>query len=282
MGLDISIASVGTGGMRGGDPAGDERAFARLVQRLPTTLKAAEEDDAVVDRLSTTWKSASKALGEGGAPNASSQISADLMGRAGACVVELHASGESLPAMLTMTYDESAINLIVTKARSLGVTAADVAFLVAAHESAHCVIGIARRAGLFDTSWADPNWLVPTSWCEARCEDEPDRPALAKAEESAADILAVFWAAETFGPRKARRLLRLAIYARSLGAQSGSDDGLHDSSRALTGILSLDKSDRLFAAASPARLAWSTATRETRGEIEGHATQPNGEGHARR
>jgi hypothetical protein len=267
MGLDISIVSVGIGGKPSGDSAADEQAFARLARRFPETLKAAEEDDAFRERLSKAWISDSRALADGNAPNGRSQIISDARGRVGACVVEMRASGESLRAMLTMTYDESAIDAIESKARSLGISAADVAFLVSAHESAHCVIGMARRAGLFDTSWADPKWNVPPSWGEARFEDDRDSPALAKAEESAADMLAVFWAADVLGARKAKKLGHLAIYARFRGARSSANDGLHDSSQALTRILARGESDRSFSAANPARLAWKTAAVETQGEV---------------
>jgi hypothetical protein len=267
MGLDISIASVGAGGKSSGDSAADERAFARLAQRFPETLKAAEEGDAFRERLSKTWISGSKALADGRAPNGISQIISEAGGRVGACVVEMHASGESLRAMLVMAYDESAIDAIERKARSLGISAADVAFLVSAHESAHCVIGMARRAGIFDTSWADPGWNVPPSWRTSQFEDDHDSPALAKAEEGAADVLAVFWAADVLGARKARKLGRLAIYGRARGAQSSARDGLHDSSRVLSRILASVGSDRSFAVANPARLAWQSAARETRVEV---------------
>jgi hypothetical protein len=271
MGLDISIASVGSGGKHGGDSAADEQAFARLAQRFPETLKAAGEGDVFRERLSKTWVSGSKPLADGRGPNGISQIISAPRGRVGACVVEMHASGESLRAMLTMAYDESAIDAVERKARSLGISAADVAFLVSAHESAHCVIGMARRAGLFDTSWADPNWKVPSSWEEARFEDDRDSPALAKAEESAADMLAVLWAADVLGARKARQLGRLAIDARSRGARSNNNDGLHDSSRGLSKILAPGQSDRAFSAADPARLAWETAALETQREALEHA-----------
>jgi hypothetical protein len=267
MGLDLSIASVGIGGKHHGDAAADELAFARLVQRFPDTLKAAEQGDAFRERLSKAWKSDSTALADGRTPNGSSEIISDARGRAGACVVELHAAGESLRAVLAMAYLESAADAIEGKARALGISAAEVAFLVSAHESAHCVIGMARRAGMFDTSWADPGWKLPSSWVEARFEDDRDSPALAKAEESAADTLAVLWAADVFGARKASNLGRLAIYARSRAARSRANDGLHDSSRALARILAPGKGERYFYAANPARLAWKTAVMETRGEI---------------
>ena len=179
----------------------------------------------------------------------------------------MHASGESLRAMLLMAYDESDIAAIEDKARSLGISAADVAFLVSAHESAHCVIGMARRAELFDTSWADPQWKVPTSWDEDRSEDDHDSPALAKAEESAADMLAVLWAADALGARKARLLGNLAIYARSRGANSTYNDGLHDSSRVLERVLAPRDSDHYFSIGNRARLAWNTATFETQSEV---------------
>lgn len=282
MGLDLSIASVGTGRKHNGDSAADEQAFARLAQRFPDALKAAEEGDVFRERLSKAWISDSKARADGSAPNGRSQIISDARGRVGACVVELHASGESLRAMLTMTYDESAIDAIERKARSLGISAADVAFLVSAHESAHCVIGMARRAGLLDTSWADPNWKVLSSWDEARFEDDRDSPALAKAEESAADALAILWAADSLGSRKARQLGRLAIYARSRGARSSANDELHDSSRVLTRILALGQSDRSFSVANSARLAWKTAALETQGEVLERAAPQTTEGRTRR
>jgi hypothetical protein len=282
MGLVIAIASVGTGGNHGGDSAADQQAFARLAQRFPETLKAAEEGDAFRERLSKTWISGSETLADGRAPNGISQIISEARGRVGACVVEMHASGESLRAMLMMAYDESAIDAIERKARSLGISAADVAFLVSAHESAHCVIGMARRAGLFDTSWADPNWKVPSSWAEARFEDDRDSPALAKAEESAADMLAVLWAADVLGARKARELGRLALDARSRGARSNNNDGLHDSSRLLARILARGQGDSPFSVADPARLAWETAAFETQGEVLERAAPQNTEGRAHR
>lgn len=282
MGLDISIASVGMGGKPSGNAAADEQAFARLVQRFPETLKAAEEEDAFRERLSKAWISDSAALADGNAPNGRSQIISDARGRVGACVVEMHASGESLRAMLTMAYDESVIDAIERKARSLSISAVEVAFLVSAHESAHCVIGMARRAGLFDTSWADPAWRVPRSWDEARNEDDRDSPALAKAEESAADALAILWAADALGARKARQLGRLAIYARSRGARSSTNDGLHDSTRVLTQILALGQSNRPFSVADPARFAWKTAALETQNEVLERAAPQTSAGRARR
>jgi hypothetical protein len=264
MGLDISIASVGSGGKHRGDAAADELAFAQLARRFPETLKAAEAGDAFRERLSKAWKSDAKALADGSAPNGRSQIISDAQGRIGACVVELRASGESLSAMISMAYLESEIEANKRKARSLELSAADVAFLVSAHESAHCVIGLARRAGLLDVSWADPGWNVPPSWGEARFEDDRDSPALAKAEESAADVLAVLWAADVLGVRKARQLGRFAIYARSRAARASANDGLHDSSRALAPIVvALGRRDRSPSMNSPARLAWKTAVLET-------------------
>jgi len=271
LGLDLSIASVGSGGRHRGESAADAQAFARLAQRFPDTLKAAEAGDALRERLSKAWLSGSKAVAEGRSSNGTSEIIAAARGRVGACVVELHASGENLRAMLRMAYDESGIDATERKARSLGITAGDVAFLVSAHESAHCVIGMARRAGLFDTSWADPHWSVPPSWEEARFEDDRDSPALAKAEESAADVLAVLWARDVLGARKATQLGRLAIYARAQGARSKSNDGLHDSSRVLTSILALGRGDRVFSVASPARLAWQAAALDTRAEMRERA-----------
>jgi hypothetical protein len=281
MGLDMSIASVGIGGKQGADVAADEQAFARLARRFPETLNAAEQDNAFRERLSKAWIADSAALADGNAPNGRSQIISDERGRVGACVVELHASGESLRALLTMTYDESAIDAIERKARALGIGAADIAFVVSAHESAHCVLGMGRRAGLFDTSWADPAWAVPSSWSEARNEDDRDSPALAKAEESAADMLAVLWAADVLGADKARRLARLAIYARSRGASSSASDGLHDASRGLAKILALGQGTRPFSVANPAHFAWDTAALATQGEVLGRATRQIAGGRAR-
>jgi len=267
MGLDVAIASVGSGGKHSGDSAADEQAFARLAQRFPETLRAVEEGDPFRERLSKTWISGAKALADGRGPNGISQIISEAKGQVGACVVEMHASGERLREMLIMAYDASATDAIERKARSMGISAADVAFLVSAHESAHCVIGMARRAELFDTSWADPHWKVPPSWGEARFKDDLDSPALAKAEESAADMLAVLWAADVLGGRKAKQLGRLAIYARSRGARSSNNDGLHDSSRVLARILAPRESDRYFSADNRAHLAWNTASLETQSEV---------------
>jgi len=268
MGLDISIAAVGIGGKHGGDSAADERAFSQLAHRFPETLKAAEGDDAFRERLSKAWKSDFKALADGSAPNGRSQIISDAQGRTGACVVELRASGESLSAMLSMAYLESEVNANRRKARSLGISATDVGFLVSAHESAHCVIGMARRAGLFDVSWADPHRKVPPSWGKARYADDRDNPALAKAEESAADALAVLWAADVLGASKARQLGRLAIYARSRGARSSANDGLHDSSIVLIHTLAaLGRNDRSLFLGDRARFAWNTAAVETQGAV---------------
>ena len=138
------------------------------------------------------------------------------------------------------------------------------------------------RSGLFDTSWADPNWKVPSSWAEARFEDDRDSPALAKAEESAADMLAVLWAADVLGARKARELGRLALDARSRGARSNNNDGLHDSSRLLARILARGQGDSPFSVADPARLAWETAAFETQGEVLERAAPQNTEGRAHR
>lgn len=267
MGIDLSIASVGVGAKRGGDSAADEIAFARLARRFPETLKAAEEGDAFRERLSKAWKSDSKALADGSPPNGKSQIISDAQGRIGACVVEMRASGESLNAMISMAYLESEVDANKRKARSLGISATDVAFLVSAHESAHCVIGMARRAGLFSTAWADPKWKIPLSWSDARFEDDRDSPALAKAEESAADALAILWAADVLGARKARQLGHFAIYARSRGARSSSNDGLHDSSRVLTRILAMGKNDQPPSTTNRAMLAWQTASFQTKDEI---------------
>jgi hypothetical protein len=274
MGLDISIASVGSGGKHRGDTAADEIAFAQLAQRFPETLRAAEEGDAFRERLSKAWKSDSTALADGSPPNGRSQVISDAQGRTGACVVELRASGDSLSAMISMAYLESQSAANKRKARSLDLSGADVAFLVSAHESAHCVIGMARRAGLFDISWADRNWKVPPSWGAARFEDDRDSPALAKAEESAADALAVLWAADVLGAHKARQLGRLAIYARSRAARSSANDGLHDSSRTLTQVLAaLGRSDRSVSTFSPARQAWNSAALETKNEILERASE---------
>jgi hypothetical protein len=184
--------------------------------------------------------------------------------------------------MLTMIYDESAIDAIERKARLLGISAADIAFLVSAHESAHCVIGMARRAGLFDTAWADPNWNVPPSWGEARFEDDRDSPALAKAEESAADALAVLWAADVLGANKAKQLGRHAVYARSRGARSSANDGLHDSSRVLSKLLAPGWFDHNISLAEPARFAWNVASLDTQGEVLAPALPQIAGGRARR
>ena len=282
MGLDISIASVGTGGRHRSGSSTDAQAFARLADRFPETIKAVEERDTFRERLSKSWISGSKALAGGASYNGSSQVISDAPSRVGACVVELHASGESLRAMLNMAYAESAIDAIERKARALGIAAADVAFLVAAHESSHCVLGMARRAGLLDTSWVDPELKVPPSWAESRSEDDHDSPALAKAEESAADMLSVFWAAEALGARKAWNLTRLVIYARSQGARLPTDDRLHDSSRSLTEFLALGQAGRLYSVAEPARFAWNTAVVETRVLIREAAAQRIASSPARR
>ncbi len=273
MGIDISIASVGSGGRHNADANGDAQAFARLAQRFPETIRAAEDRGSLRKRLSKTWAIGSRNRGRGDSYNGSSEVIADPLGRVGACVVELHAPGVGLRAMLTMAYAKSAINAIERKARSLGIAAADVAFLVAAHESSHCVIGMARRAGLLDTAWADPAWRVPPSWAESRSEDDHDSPALAKAEESAADLLAVLWAADALGERKARNLAHLAIYARTLAARLPIDDRLHDSARSLAKFLALSKAGRTYAAGERARFAWNTAVTETRAEIVAASAQ---------
>lgn len=273
MGINLSVASVGTGGQEGIDADVDERAFARLAYRFPETLKAAGEG-ALRQRFQKTWSSVSRSLDDGSGPNGSSQLIFDARGRAGACVVEIRATDDSLRAMLTMAYDDSDIDGLERTARSLDVTAAEVAFFVSAHESAHCVIGMARRAGLIDTSWVAPGWEIPSSWGEARSEGNEDNPALAKAEENAADLLAVFWAAEAFGADRARQLARLVMHARAAGARSGANDGLHDSSRALAGVLASSRGGRYFPVANAARRAWQAAVLETRREITaGVATQ---------
>jgi hypothetical protein len=263
MGLNISIASIGVGGRDGGF-ADDELAFARLSQRFPETLKAVGERGVFRERLLKAWRACAEALADGTTSNGSSQVIADEQGRAGACVVELRASDEGLRGMLIMSYDESVIEAIEDKARALGITAADVAFLVSAHESAHCVIGLARRAGLLDASWIESVRRVPASWAEARSENDNDHPALGKEEESAADILAAVWAGDVLGPHKARQLMRLAVYARAWGARTSMDDGLHDSSRALGRVLALSGSDRFFPVANATRFAWKTAVSDTR------------------
>ena len=267
MGLDVAIASVGSGGKYAADSVADRQAFTRLAQRFSNTLEVIADGNPFRERLSKTWLSGAQALAEDTAPIGISRIISEANGQGGACVVEMRASGESLRAMLLMAYDESDIAAIEDKARSLGISAADVAFLVSAHESAHCVIGMARRAELFDTSWADPQWKVPTSWDQDRSEDDHDSPALAKAEESAADMLAVLWAADALGARKARLLGNLAIYARSRGANSTYNDGLHDSSRVLERVLAPRDSDHYFSIDNRARLAWNTATFETQSEV---------------
>ncbi len=267
LGIDLSIASLGSGGRQSGDASADARAFARLAERFPETIAAAESHDNFRERLSKAWVSDSKALAHVDSYNGSSEIISDPLARMGACVVELRAPGETLRAMLGMAYADSAAAAIEHKAHSLGVTAADVAFLVAGHESSHCVIGMARKAGLLDTSWADPAWKVPPAWLESRGADDHDSPALAKTEESAADLLAVLWAGKALGQRKARNLARLVIYARSRGARLPLDDRLHDSSKTLRQFLALGPTARRFALADPSRYAWQTATSETRKEI---------------
>jgi hypothetical protein len=141
---------------------------------------------------------------------------------------------------------------------------------------------MARRAGLLDVSWADPDWKVPPSWGEARFEDDRDSPALAKAEESAADVLAILWAADVLGAHKAKQLGRAAIYARSRGARSSANDGLHDSSRVLARLLGSDWSGRAFAVANSARDAWKSAALETQSEVLRRAAPQIAPGRARR
>ena len=263
LGLQLSIASVGSGGRAVGATAMDERAFARLAQHFPQTAKPTEDGHAIRERLSKAWIAGNVLPSAGAAANGHSQSIADTRAGIGACVVELHAAGESLGSILTMAYAEPAITAIERRARSLGISADDVAFMVGAHESAHCVISVARRAGLVNESWVDPQWKIPWTWCKTRCADEPDSPVLAKAEESAADILAVLWAADAFGPGKAQHLLRLVIYARSLGAGSGSNDGLHDSSLALTTLLQQGQRVPLVPVTDPLQFAWTTAIFDT-------------------
>ena len=266
MGLHIAVASVGTGGNDPGDFIVDEQAFVRLIQRFSKTASAAGEGAALRERLIKTWMSKSKLPSDGSAFNASSQV-IYARGRDGACVVEIRASGEGLRAMLSVAYDAAAIEAIEREARSLDVSAMDVAFLVSAHESAHCVISMALNAGLLDAAWVDPKWKAPPSWGEALTEDDDDSAALSKAQEGAADILAIFWAEDALGVHKARQLARLTIHARFLGGRSVTDDGLHDSSRVLAGILAPAKNDHTFPVADAAHVAWKAATRETRSEI---------------
>jgi hypothetical protein len=268
VGMDLSIASVGSGGSQAGDAAADGAAFARLVERFPETRKATPERDDFRERLAKAWNSRTDTQGDGlDRYNATAQVIADPRSPASACVVEFHAGGESLRAILAMKFHELAIDAIERRAHRLDLSASDVAFLVAAHESSHCVIGMARRVGLLDTRWADPSWDVPRSWTEARSEDDEDLPALAKAEESAADLLAVMWAADALGIRKARNLARLSIYAVSLGARPPLEDGLHDSSRALARLLARSPTDSGLFAADATRTAWSLAAAETRAEV---------------
>jgi len=281
MGIDLSIAAVGSGGRHKTDANGDAQAFARLVQHFPAAIKAAEERDSLRERLSKAWAIGSRNQDLGDRYNGSSEVISEPQGRVGACVIELHAPGESLRATLEMAYSESATSAIERKARSLGIAAADIAFFVAAHESSHCVLGMARRAGLLDTTWADRGLQVPPSWAEAKSEDDHDSPALAKAEESAADVLAVLWAADALGERKARNLAHLAIYARTLAAHSPADDRLHDSTRSLADFLALNKNSRRDATAKRVRFAWNSAVMATRAEIAAAAAPRSAAGPAR-
>ncbi len=267
MGMDLSIASVGSGGSNAGDATADGAAFARLAERFPETLKASLERDVFRERLAKAWNPRADTQVDGRDQyNATSQVISDPRSPASACVVELHAPGESLRALLAMNFHELAIDAIERKARTLGVSGSDVAFLVAAHESSHCVIGMARRVGLLDTRWADSSWDVPRSWAEGRTEDDEDVPALAKAEESAADLLAIMLAADVLGMRKARNLALLSIYAVSLGARAPVNDGLHDSSKALARLLKQRPTDSSRFATDPTRTAWNLAVADTRAE----------------
>ncbi|HYS84686.1 MAG TPA: hypothetical protein VEN78_06765, partial [Bradyrhizobium sp.] len=114
--------------------------------------------------------------------------------------------------------------------------------------------------------WADSSWDVPRSWAEGRTEDDEDVPALAKAEESAADLLAIMLAADVLGMRKARNLALLSIYAVSLGARAPVNDGLHDSSKALARLLKQRPTDSSRFATDPTRTAWNLAVADTRAE----------------
>lgn len=267
LGVDLSIASVGSGSANGADAAADRESFDRIAERFPETFRATLERDAFRERLAKAWQPKSAAAEERDPYNASAQVISDPHSRVSACVVELHAAGQNLRAMLAMTFHDTLLDAIEAKARRLGIAAADVAFLAAAHESSHCVLGTARRSGLLDTGWADPSWPVPRSWAAARSEDDHDVPALAKAEESAADLLAVIWAADVLGVRKARKLGRLSIFAVRLGARAPIDDGLHDSSRVLARLLGPGPVDRGLGAADPTRLAWEMAAADTRAEV---------------
>jgi len=84
-----------------GDSAADEQGLRptgpAVFQKHSRRLRRATRFE---KRLSKTWISGAEALVDGRAPNGISQIISEAKGQVGACVVEMHASGESLRAML--------------------------------------------------------------------------------------------------------------------------------------------------------------------------------------
>ncbi len=148
------------------------------------------------------------------------------------CIIQLTTNSMSLADALGSAFNLKAVAELAVRARTSGVTAADIAFWVSAHESAHCLLGTAIRAHVIDTAWSR-QFTAPRTWRESKNADDPDDATLARTEEIAADMLAAAWARQARSPGKAAALIQLVQRGRRLGAYYDEDDS-HESSRALT------------------------------------------------
>ena len=179
------------------------------------------------------------------------------------CVIRLTSNGTSLPEALATAFSTKAVDELAQFARRNGLTAADVAFWVSAHESAHCLLGAAMRSHAIDTAWSR-QLTAPRTWIESQDAADHDTAVLARTEETAADLLASAWARQALPSRQAASLVRLVRRGRQLGSFYEEDD-LHASSTALRSIAAL-RIGRNHT--NPVLAAWRLAKADTRNTLE--------------
>ena len=226
LGLEVSIIPAGAGG--------DERVAKAKLEHLRDTALGNRANGEASGKIAHMIEGARKAANAGSSedePGGSSEFAYLGSGRS-ACVIRLTAKSTSVQDALASAFSLKAVGELTVDASKSRIGAADLAFWVSAHESAHCLFGSARRMNLIDTAWSG-RYKAPRSWGDSQSAGDLDDAVLARTEEIAADLMAAGWARQALGQQKAGRLIQLVQRGRRLGSRYDQDD-LHDSSTALS------------------------------------------------
>ena len=213
-------------------------------------------------------RKAANAGGSDDEPGGSSEMAYMGAGRS-ACVIRLTARSASVPDALASAFSLKAVRELAADASKNRVGAADLAFWVSAHESAHCLFDSAKRMNLIDTSWSG-QFKAPRSWIDSQSAGDLDNAVLARTEEVAADLMAAGWARQALGRQQAGRLIQLVQRGRRLGSRYDQDD-LHESSTALGDQALNDEANGQVNGKDLMFSVWSLARSDTLRALEGGA-----------